>query len=174
MKYACIQAHLQEFDVSLMCRILGVSRSGFYAAQKRATVEPSADDQRLRVHIRSIFRASNQRYGSPRVHQELKSQGICCSRKRVERLMREDGLRAKSRRRSPRTTNSVHSYAVAPNVLQRRFAGEQNEDVDRVWVSDITSVPTRQGWLYLAVVLDVASRRVVGWATQHIALQFGV
>lgn len=148
-----------------MCRILGVSRSGFYAAQKRAIVKQASDDQRLRVQIRSIFRASNQRYGSPRVHQELKAQGICCSRKRVERLMREEGLRAKPRRRSPRTTNSTHSYAVAPNVLERCFAVEQIAEVDRIWVSDITYVPTRQGWLYLAVVLDLASRRVVGWAS---------
>lgn len=145
-----------------MCRILGVSRSRFYAAQKRAIVKGTRDDQHLRVHIRSIFRVSNQRYGSPRVHQELKVQGIRCSRKRVERLMREGGLRAKSRRRCPRTTNSTHSYAVAPNVLQRRFAVEQIAEIDRVWVSDSTYVPTRQGWLYLAVVLDVASRRVVG------------
>lgn len=150
-----------------MCRLLGVSRAGFYAAQKRAANEPSPDDQRLRVHIRSIFRASKQRYGSPRVHQELKAQDIHCSRKRVERLMREEGLRAKSRRRFTSTTNSTHPYSVAPNLLQRQFALRHNEELDRVWVADITYVPTRQGWLYLAVVLDLASRRVVGWAMKN-------
>lgn len=167
MKYACIQTHLEEFDVTLMCRILGVSRSGFYAAQKRALFKRTSDDQRLQGAIRSIFRASHQRYGSPRVHQEVQAHGFRCSRKRVERLMRADGLRAKSRRRYPRTTNSSHSYAVAPNVLERRFAVEQIAEGDRVWVSDRTYVPTRQGWRYLAVVLDVASRRVVGWAMKN-------
>ena len=150
-----------------MCRVLEVSRSGCYAAQKRAIFKPTSDDQRLRVEIHSIFRASNQRYGSPRVYEELKAHGFRCSRKRVERLMRAEGLRAKSRRRCPRTTNSNHSYAVAPNVLERGFAVELIAEVDQVWVSDITYVPTRPRWLYLAVVLDVASRRVVGWAMKN-------
>jgi putative transposase len=163
VKYACIEAHREAFEVSLMCRVLGVSRAGFYAARKRERPRELAD-QRLRLEIRSIHRASRRRYGSPRIHQELKAQGIHCGRKRVERLMREDGLRAKCRRRFQVTTNSAHAYPIAPNLLERRFTAAEAGGLDRTWVGDITYVPTRQGWLYLAVVLDLASRRVVGWA----------
>jgi putative transposase len=164
VKYACIQTHRSEFEISLMCRALRVSRTGFYAAQRRGGRQHEQADQRLRVEIRSIHRASKRRYGSPRVHQALTAQGIRCSRKRVERLMREDGLRAKPRRRFRGTTNSAHAHPIAPNRLERRFAIREIEGVDRVWVGDITYVPTRESWLYLAVVLDLASRRVVGWA----------
>lgn len=164
MKYAVIQAHRGQFTVSLMCRALEVSRSGFYDWTKRGPGECTPEEQRLRLEIRSIHRRSRRSYGSPRVHQALCKRGIACSRKRVERLMREDGLRAKKRRRFQRTTDSNHSRPVAPNLLKRRFAVEEVAGVDRVWVSDITYLPTRQGWLYLAVVLDLASRRVVGWA----------
>ncbi|CAN5292513.1 hypothetical protein BH24GEM2_BH24GEM2_15010 [soil metagenome] len=164
MRYGCIQAHRSEFPVSLMCRLLGVCRSGFYAAQSRDPSEHECVDQRLRVEIRAIHRASKQRYGSPRVHDELRDQGIRCGKKRVERLMREDGLRAKKARRFRVTTNSDPTQAIAPNLLNRRFAVEAVGGVNQVWVSDITYVPTREGWLYLAVVLDLKSRAVVGWA----------
>jgi transposase InsO family protein len=150
-----------------MCRVLGVSRSGFYEAESRGPTRRERADQRLLVEIRSIHRASKRRYGSPRVHDELKAQGIRCGKKRVERLMCEDGLCAKKKRRFRVTTNSNHEHPVAPNLLARRFAVEQVEGVDRVWVSDITYVPTREGWLYLAIVLDLASRRVVGWAMKN-------
>ena len=103
---------------------------------------------------------------SPRVHAELREQGVRCGRKRIERLMRIEGLVAKPRRRQRRTTNSNHPHRVAPNVLERRFAVTAIQQLDRVWASDITYVPTREGWLYLAVVLDLASRLVVGWAMQ--------
>ncbi|MDQ3308522.1 MAG: IS3 family transposase [Gemmatimonadota bacterium] len=164
MKYACIQAHRGEFPISLLCRVLEVSRSGFYAAQQRGPGQHERAEERLRLEIRSIHRASKRRYGSPRVHKELRAQGIRCGKKRVERLMREDGLRAKRRRRFRRTTDSAHAYPVAPNLLERRFAVEEIEEMDRVWVGDITYIPTREGWLYLAVVLDLKSRAVVGWA----------
>ncbi len=164
MKYACIQAHREEFEVALMCRVLDVSRSGFYAAQKRGSRKRERADQRLRLEIRAIHRASKRRYGSPRVHEELKAHGILCGRKRVERLMRADGLRAKRRRRFRGTTNSQHAYPIAPNLLERRFTVAGVGGLDRIWVGDITYVPTRQGWLYLAIVLDLGSRRVVGWA----------
>lgn len=164
MKYAAIQAHRGEFELSLMCRVLEVSRSGFYAWQKRRTSERVRGGERLRVHIRAIHRKSQQTYGSPRVHVELCAQGFCCSRKRVERLMREDGLVARVRRRFRGTTDSAHSEPIAPNLLERRFGPEDVPGVDRVWVGDITYVPTREGWLYLAAILDLASRRVVGWA----------
>ncbi len=167
MKYACIQAHRDEFPISLMCAVLGVSRSGFYAAQQRGPKQHEHADQRLRVEIRAIHRASKRRYGSPRVHEELKAQGIRCGRKRVARLMREDGLQAKRRKRFRTTTNSAHTYPVADNLLARRFAVEKIEGVDQVWIGDITYGPKREGWLYLAVVLDLASRLVVGWAMKN-------
>lgn len=164
MRYAAIQAHQGQFSVSLMCRALEVSRSGFYDWTKRDPSERSAKEQRLRLEIRSIHRRSRRSYGSPRVHRALRKRGILCSRKRVERLMRVDGLRAKKKRRFRVTTDSNHGRRVAPNLLKRCFAVEEVGGLDRVWVSDITYLPTRQGWLYLAVVLDLASRRVVGWA----------
>ncbi|HEV2131273.1 MAG TPA: IS3 family transposase [Longimicrobiaceae bacterium] len=167
VKYAVIQAHRGQFALSLMCCALQVSRSGFYAWMKREPSEHAAEEQRLRLEIRSIHRASRRSYGSPRVHRHLRERGILCSRKRVERLMREDGLVAKRKRRFRRTTDSNHGRPVAPNLLQRRFSLGEVGGVNRVWVSDITYVPTRQGWLYLAVVLDLASRRVVGWAMKN-------
>ncbi len=182
MKYACIQAHRQVFPVALMCRVLGVSRSGFYAAQQRTLSQRAQTDQRLRLDIRAIHQRSRGTYGSPRVHAELRAQGIRCGRKRVERLMRADALRAKPRRRCRRTTMSSHAYPVAANVLDRQFAVTDAAGLDRVWAGDITYVPTREGWLYLAVLLDLASRSVVGWAMQstldqsltHHALQMAV
>jgi putative transposase len=164
VKYAVIQAHRGEFSVSLMCRALQVSRSGFYGWAKQDPSERSPEEQRLRLEIRSIHRRSRKSYGSPRVHRALRKRGILCSRKRVERLMREEGLRAKKKRRFRVTTDSSHGRPVAPNLLKRGFAVGEAGGLDRVWVSDIPYLPTRQGWLYLAVVLDLASRRVVGWA----------
>jgi putative transposase len=164
VKYAVIQAHRDEFRLSLMCRVLQVSRSGYYDWAKRSASERKAEEQRLRIEIRSIHRRSGQTYGSPRVHQHLRAQGMRCSRKRVARLMREEEIRAKKKRRFRVTTDSNHAHPTAPNLLQRRFAVEEVAGTDQVWVSDITYVPTREGWLYLAVVLDLASRRVVGWA----------
>lgn len=158
------QAHRHEFEISLMCRSLGVSRSGFYAWRKRPASERERRDQRLRLEIRAIHRESRQTYGSPRVHAELRARALCCGLGRVERLMRDDGLRARERRRFRRTTNSNHSRRIAPNVLERRFSVEEMNELDRVWVGDITYIPTREGWLYLAVLLDLASRSVVGWA----------
>lgn len=164
MRYACIERHREDFDVSLMCRMLEVTRSGFYAWRVRKPSMRRSSDERLRVDVRAIHRSSGRRYGSPRVHAELQSRGVRISRKRVARLMRADGLRGRKRRRFRVTTNSNHTYAIAANVLNRRFSVEQIEGCDQVWAADITYVPTREGWLYLAVVLDLASRLVVGWA----------
>jgi putative transposase len=164
VRYAVIQAHREEFPVSLMCRALRVSRSGFYDWTKRDPSERTQAEQRLLLEIRAVHRRSGRTYGSPRVHRTLRKRGIRCSKKRVERLMREDGLRAKKKRRFRSTTDSSHSRPVAPNHLNRRFAVQQIGGINRVWASDITYLPTREGWLYLAVVLDLASRRVVGWA----------
>jgi len=164
VKYACIETHQGEFALTLMCRVLGVSCSGFYAWRKRPLSERARTDERLLVHIRTSHQRSRGRYGSPRVHEDLKEQGERTSEKRVARLMRDDGLRGKQRRSHCATTNSRHAHPVADNVLNRQFEPAQVEAPDRVWVADITYVPTREGWLYLAIVLDLATRLVVGWS----------
>src|SRR5687768_7424919 len=151
----------------MMCRVLGVSRAGFYAAQGRAPSERSCGRQRLLLQIHAIHKATKQRYGSPRVHGELRAQGISCSENYVALLMREAGVRAKKRRAFRITTNSMHDHDLADNVLDRAFAVEDQAEVDRVWVADITYLPTREGWLYLAVLLDLASRMVVGWSLRR-------
>jgi len=164
VRYACIEGHREEFAVLLMCRVLEVTRSGFYTWRRS---EPSARarmEVRLRVEVRAIHGMSRGRYGSPRVHAELRQRGVAVSRKRVARLMREEGLRGKKRRRFVVTTNSRHAYPTAPNRLARKFAVEEIKGPDQLWAADITYVPTREGWLYLAIVLDLASRRVVGWS----------
>lgn len=167
MKYACIASHRREFPVNMMCRVLRVSRSGFYAAQGREPSDRSKSDLRLRLEIRTIHRESEQRYGSPGVHRELKARAVRCGEKRVARLMRLDGLRSKKRRRFRVTTNSDHAHVPAPNILARNFTVGEQIDADRVWVTDITYVPAREGWLYLAIVVDLASRMVVGWSVKR-------
>lgn len=164
-KHAVITAHRTEYAVSVMCHALGLSVSGYYASQRRGP-RRAASDALLRVQVRATFAKSRRRYGAPRVHQELRALGMRVAKKRIARLMREEGCVARPRRRFVHTTNSAHAYPVAPNQLARRFAVTEVDGLDRVWVADITYVPTRMGWLYLAVVLDLASRRVVGWAMQ--------
>ncbi len=167
MKYACIASHRREYPVKMMCRVLDVSRSGFYASQRREPSERARANERLCLEIRSIHRQSDRSYGSPRIYDELRDRDIACSENRVASIMRRNEIRSKKKRRFRVTTNSNHSYVVAENILDRRFAVNEQLDVDTVWVSDITYVPTREGWLYLAVVIDLASRMVVGWATQR-------
>lgn len=162
MKYACIDRHRGEFPVRLMCRVLSVCVSGFYAWRKRPPSERAQQDQRLLLSVRVAHERSGQTYGAPRVHRDLKDEGTRVSKKRVARLMQEDGLVARRPRRYVHTTDSNHVDPIAPNLLDRKFA--VSAELDRVWVSDITYVPTRQGWLYLATVLDLASRRCIGWA----------
>lgn len=163
-KYAMIAAHREQYAVTLMCAALSVSPSGFYAAHHRSPSAQAQADERLRVAVRAAHAKSHRRYGAPRVHQELRAQGTRIAKKRVARLMRADGLRARPRRRVVRTTDSAHRHPVAPNHLARRFAVAEIGGIDRRWASDITYVPTQEGWLYLAAVLDLGSRRVVGWA----------
>ena len=163
-KHAVIAAHRDEFPVRLMCTALEVSVSGFYAADRRVLSGRTQADERLLVLVRTVHATSRRRYGAPRVHRELRCQGTRVGKKRVARLMRVDGLVARRRRRWVRTTDSAHTAPVAPNQLARRFEVATINGLDRVWVSDITYIPTREGWLFLAIVLDLASRRVVGWA----------
>ena len=167
-KYAAIQAHQGQYPTRLMCEALGVSVSGFYDAVARSAAPPSVHavaDERLRVHVRAVHRKSRGRYGAPRVHEELKAQGERVAKKRVARLMREDGLVGRRRRKFVRTTDSGHAEPVAPNLLGRHFDLADHPVPDRAWCGDLTYLPTREGWLFLAVLLDLATRRVVGWAT---------
>ena len=165
MRYACIRRHEGgSYAVALMCRVLDVSRSGYYASRGRGESARVVKDHELALAIRAAHERSRGSYGSPRVHQELRANGVRCGRKRVARLMKETGIRAKTSRRFRVTTNSNHAYPVAPNILNRQFTVEAP---DQVWAGDITYIPTREGWLYLAVVLDLYSRMVVGWSMSH-------
>lgn len=160
MKYACIEEHRGQYPLELMCRALEVTRSGYYAWRNRDPSERDRQDTKLRVEIRSVYQRSRRRYGSPRIQRELRKKGIPISCKRVARIMKEEDLKARPKRRFRVTTLSDHSEAIAPNVLNRRFdIGEP----DRFWAADITYVPTGEGWLYLAIVLDIGTRRIVGW-----------
>ena len=168
MRCACIARHRDEFPVRLMCRVLAVSSSGFYAWCKRAPSGRALANERLLLNVRVAFTASDETYGSPRIHRELRAQGETVGRHRVARLMRADGLIGRTRaRRRQQTTDSNHNEPIAPNVLDRQFDVNGVAAVNQVWVSDITYVPTREGFLYLATVLDLASRRVVGWAMRE-------
>jgi transposase InsO family protein len=144
--------------------VLGVSVSGYYAWRGRPQSRRAQQDQHLVVRIRAVFEQHRHRYGSPRVHRELQEQGVDCSRKRVARLMRATGLRARDKKQFKRTTDSSHLYPVAANRLARSFTPAQIGGLNRVWAGDITYLATREGWLYLAVLLDLHSRRVVGWS----------
>jgi len=162
VKFDFIQAEKASYPVTVLCELLGVSRSGFYAWQDRAPSARAQEDARLAAEIAAVHGASRKTYGSPRVHAQLAHNGVHVSRKRVARLMREKGLAARRRRRFRKTTDSTHDLPVAPNVLQREFTSSETNEA---WVGDITYVWTEEGWLYLAVLLDLFSRRVVGWAT---------
>ena len=168
---AFIQAHRGEHPVRHLCQVLGVSRAGYYAWHRRQQQGPgprAVADGALARTIAQVHRASQARYGSPRVHAELQATGVRCSRKRVARLMREQQLAGKRRRRfRVVTTDARHAEPVAPNHLARQFRVATIGGPDRVWAADYTFLPTRQGFLYLAVVLDLYSRRVVGWAMRH-------
>lgn len=149
------------YPVSLMCSALRVSRSGFYAWRRRQPSRRAREDARLAAEIRTVHQQARGIYGSPRVHVELQQRAFQVGRHRVARLMREQGLTARFKRRFRRTTDSKHNDPIAANRLNRQF---DVEGPDRVWATDITYLWTDQGWLYLAVVLDLYSRRVVGWS----------
>ena len=161
MRFGLIATEKAWYPVALMCRVLQVSRSGYYAWQKRPVAERRRQDQRLALEVAAIHAHSRGRYGSPRVHAELRERGQRIARKRVARLMRAAGLRARVRRRFRCTTDSKHQMAIKGNLLARRFAVSAP---NTGWVTDITYLWTLEGWLYLAVVLDLYSRRVVGWS----------
>jgi len=164
MRYGFIEAHRTRFAVVTMCRVLMVSKAGYYAWRTRPRSARAQQNAQLVQAIRVVHAASARTYGSPRMHRELAARGHPCSENRVARLMRADGLRVKTKRRFRVTTQSRHHAPVAPNTLDRRFAVPTIAGVNHVWASDITYLWTGEGWLYLAIVLDLGSRRVVGWA----------
>jgi putative transposase len=153
-------AEKASFEVRVMCRVFGISPSTYYAWERKQQSEHAAQDAKLLESIRRIFAQFQGRYGAPRIRDELARLGVGVSRKRVGRLMREAGLRAKGRRKYKHTTDSNHTLPVAPNLLKRDFHAERP---NTAWVSDITYIWTREGWMYLAAILDLYSRKVVGW-----------
>lgn len=162
MKFSFIKDHRRTWPVGVICRVLKVSRSGFYAWSKRRPCARQVRRQQLLEKIQKTHRENRGLYGSPRVHRVLLIDGVAVCRNTVARLMRAAKIRAQTRRRYvPRTTDSRHQQPVAPNRLARDF---EASTPDRKWLTDITYVPTDQGWLYLAAVLDCFSRRIVGWA----------
>ena len=160
MKYRFIEENKGVYPQNLMGKVLGISRSGFYAWKSR-DVKQATKDLRLLRAIEDIHRSSRKTYGSPRIFSQLKALGFKTSKSKVERLMRENKIRAKMKRKFKATTNSKHDHPVAKNILNRNFSPQS---VNQVWAGDITYIWTKEGWLYLAVILDLFSRQVVGWS----------
>jgi len=162
MRFAFIDAEKAHYPIRLLCQVLQVSRTGYYAWRSREPSERAQRDAVLGIKVRSIFGTHKKRYGSPRIHRELKAEGEAVSRKRVARLMAENDLQALSGRRfRVVTTDSDHEHQVAENLLDRQFDVAR---LNQAWAADLTYVWTAEGWLYLSVVLDLASRKVIGWS----------
>ena len=160
MKYQFTHDYRSVFRVKKMCRVLNISRSAYYGWKRRPMSIRKKRNKELMDHIRKAYALGRKTYGSPRVTRELKSQGIVCGKNRVARLMRTEGMQAKMKRRYKVTTHSRHTRPIVPNLLTGKIVNAS----DTVWVSDITYIKTYEGWLYLAVVLDIFSRSVVGWS----------
>jgi transposase InsO family protein len=164
MKYGFIEDYRSSLRVTKMCQALKVSRSGYYDWLSRSESNRSKENRVFLSYIRIVHEKSRQTYGSPRVTDELNQSGIRCGENRVANLMRENGIKAKRSRKFKVTTHSKHNYPVAPNLLNRQF---EVSTPNAVWVSDITYIWTSEGWLYFAGVLDLYSRRIVGWSMSH-------
>jgi transposase InsO family protein len=163
MRYAFIQRESGKLAVRAMCRLLAVQASGYYAWTRREPCRREARRLQLLESIRRVHERSHGTYGSPRVHRALKKEGVACTRKQVEKLMRQEQIRSTRQRRFRiKTTDSNHGHAVAANLLDRKF---QQGELNQAWVSDITYVATDEGWLYVASVMDLCSRRIIGWST---------
>jgi putative transposase len=162
MRFGLVDQAKEEFPVHRLCGVLGVSQSGYFAWKGRPASDRQQRDMVLLAHVRSSFALSNGTYGSPRMTRELRDNGLAVGRCRTARLMRENGLVARQKRRFKRTTDSQHGWPVAANLLEQDFTATRP---DEKWGADISYVWTREGWLYLAVVIDLFARRVVGWST---------
>ncbi len=161
MKYEFIKANRSAFSIQKMCHVLEVSKSGYYKYQTKPESQRDKDDNILLNRIQDIYKDNNGRYGSPRIKKQLSKEQIVCSKNRVARLMSKNNIKAKARRKFKFTTDSNHNHAVAENVLKQEFTATE---INQKWVSDITYIYTQEGWLYLAVILDLCSRKVVGWS----------
>jgi putative transposase len=159
--YAFIDAEKARWPVEVQCKALGVAKSGYYAWKGRPEAPRVTEDAALVEEIKAAHKAGRGNYGSPRVHRELRAKGRRVGRKRVERLMRREGIAGRRKKRFRKTTDSKHPHPIAPNLLERKFDVELP---DTAWVTDVTYVWTLEGWLYLAVIIDLFSRRVVGWS----------
>ena len=164
MRFAFIERYRGRWPVAMMCRVLDVRRSGYYKWRMRGESRQVARRGRITRVIQVVRAEHERRYGSPRVYRELNALGYTCSLNFVAKLMRRAGVRAKTKRKFRCTTDSRHNLPVAPNQLERNFSAE---NPNHVWLSDITYVPTREGWLYVCTVQDLFSRRIVGWAASH-------
>jgi transposase InsO family protein len=163
VRYQFVQGNNGQFAVRSLCKVMDVAPSGFYAWRRRPQSARVAADEALAKQIETVAQMSRGSYGSPRVYQELRAQGVSCGRNRVARLMRRHGITARRKRRFKKTTDSRHGLPIRPNVLARRFTAPAP---NRYWASDITYIWTAEGWLYLAVVMDLYHRRIVGWSMQ--------
>jgi len=161
VKYEAVERLSRSHSVRRLCSVLGVSSSGYYARCRRQESVRAREDRDLKQQILSIHANVKGRYGTPRIERELRIAGVQTSRKRVARLRRELGLRARTPRKFRVTTDSNHSHKIAPNLLERRF---EAENPNRTWVGDITYLSTPEGWFYLAFLMDTFSRKVVGWS----------
>lgn len=161
MKYWFIDQHRSSHGVQKMCRVLCVSRSGYYGWKKQPQSKRQKENEQLLMEIKESHKSSRGTYGSPRITEDLQANGTKCGENRVARLMKKNGIAGKAKKKFKATTNSKHSLPVAENLLNQDFTGKKP---NAVWVSDITYVPTLEGWLYLVVILDLFSRQVVGWA----------
>jgi putative transposase len=161
MRFQFIDNHRDEFPVTRMCKVLKVSRSGYYAWRTRPVSAREMANRKLADQIEAVYNESDGTYGSPRIHSELQDQGVVCGKNRVARLMMLRRLCAKQHKRYHSTTKRNRAHRAAPNLLKRNFTTERP---NQVWLSDITYIPTQEGWLYLAAVLDLYARRIVGWA----------
>jgi transposase InsO family protein len=162
VKFAWIKDHRRAFPVEAMCRVLGVSKAGFYASLVRPPSGRRKRREELAGKVRAVHEENRGVYGSPRVHRALAARGEKVCENTVAKVMKAQGISAKAKRKFvPRTTDGDHTFAAAPNVLGRDFAADVP---DRKWAADITYVPTDEGWLYLAAVIDLCSRRIVGWS----------
>lgn len=161
MKYAFMQAHTQQFPLKVMCRVLGIARSGYYAWCSRKLSKRRQQQTQLDRLVAQAYHKRKGRSGAPRLCLDLKASGRPCNRKTVAASMRRQGLRARAARKFKATTNSRHSLPVADNLLRQDFTAAAP---NRKWVGDMTYLHTEEGWLYLAVIIDLYSRRVIGWA----------
>ena len=161
MKYAWIKSHQEEFSVSLMCQMMDVSRSQYYAWLKQPKTAREIENETLMIIIKELFNTSRKTYGTRRLKKQLAEKGWKVSRRRIGRLLKEMGLSCKTKRKFKATTDSKHNHPIAPNLLNREFDVDMP---DQYYVGDITYIATQEGWLYLAVVIDLFSRKVVGWS----------